>query len=93
LVDGKSSLVVFGDSDFATNAYFQQQANGNFFLNTINYLAEEEDLISIRPKQVDDRRLTLTQADVSTLFYLVVIAIPLLVVILGVVIFFKRNRA
>jgi ABC-type uncharacterized transport system involved in gliding motility auxiliary subunit len=93
LVKGKSALVIFGDSDFATNAYFQQQANGNLFLNTINYLAEEEDLISIRPKQVEDRRLTLTQADVSTLFYLVVIAIPLLVVILGVVIFFKRNRA
>jgi ABC-type uncharacterized transport system involved in gliding motility auxiliary subunit len=93
VVKGKSVLAVFGDSDFATNAYFNQQGNGNFFLNTINYLAEEEDLISIRPKQIDDRRLTLTQADVSTLFYLVVIAVPLLVVILGVVIFFKRNRA
>ncbi|MEJ2053159.1 MAG: GldG family protein [Calditrichaceae bacterium] len=90
---GKMALDIFGDSDFATNAYFKQQGNGNLFLNTINYLAEEEDLISIRPKQVDDSRLTLTQADVSTLFYLVVITIPLLVVILGVVIFFRRNRA
>lgn len=93
LAKGKLALAILGDSDFASNAYFQQQGNGNFFLNIINYLAEEEDLISIRPKQVDDRRLTLTQADVSTLFYLVVIAIPLLVVIFGVVIFFRRNRA
>lgn len=90
---GNSVAAIFGDSDFAKNAYFNQQGNGNLFLNTINFLAEEEDLISIRPKQPQDRRLTLTQADVSTIFYLVVITIPLLLVILGVVVFLKRNRA
>ncbi len=89
----KSILAVFGDSDFAMNGYFKNQGNANLFLNTINYLAEEEDMISIRPKQIEDRRLTLTQADVSALFYLVVIAIPLLVIILGVVIYYKRNRS
>lgn len=91
--DKKSVIAVFGDSDFAKNAYFTQQGNSNLFLNTINYLAEEEDLISIRPKKVDDRRLTLTQADVSSIFYLVVIAIPLVLIILGVVVFVKRNRS
>ncbi|MBD3224472.1 MAG: hypothetical protein GF313_07070 [Caldithrix sp.] len=91
--DQKSIAAIFGDSDFARNAYFSNQSNSDLFLNTINYLVEEEDLISIRPKQVDDRRLTLTQADVSTLFYLVVIAIPVIVVILGVVVFFRRNKA
>ena len=90
---GKSVLAVFGDSDFAKNGYFTQQGNSNLFLNTVNFLAEEEDLISIRPKQVDDRRLTLTQADVSSIFYLVVIAIPLLLIIFGVGIFIKRNKA
>lgn len=89
----KSILAVFGDSDFAMNGYFKNQGNANLFLNTINYLAEEEDMISIRPKQIEDRRLTLTQADVSALFYLVVIAIPLLVIILGVIIYYKRNRS
>ena len=92
LAKGKAVLAAYGDSDFAKNGYFKNQGNANLFLNTINFLAEEEDMISIRPKEVDDRRLTLTQADVSTLFYLVVIAIPLLVIIAGVVIFFKRNR-
>ena len=60
--------------------------------DTINYLAEEEDLISIRPKDFDDRRVTLTQAEVSTLFYLVVIAIPLLVVIAGVIFYIRRGK-
>ncbi len=88
----KTVLVIFGDSDFAKNGYFRNEGNSNLFLNTVNYLAEEEDLISIRPKQIDDRRLTMTQADVKSLFYLVVIAIPLLVIILGTVIYIRRNR-
>jgi ABC-type uncharacterized transport system involved in gliding motility auxiliary subunit len=90
--DGKMSLVVFGDSDFAKNGYWNNQQNADLFLNTINYLAEEEDLISIRPKEIDDRRVTLTQADVKTLFYLVVIAIPVLVIIAGVVLYVKRTK-
>jgi len=90
--DKKTSVAIFGDSDFASNGYFQNEGNANIFLNTINYLAEEEDLISIRPKDFDDRRVTLTQADVSTLFYLVVIAVPLLVVIAGVVFYIKRGK-
>ena len=49
-------------------------------------------MISIRPKDIDDRRVTLTQADVSTLFYLIVIAIPLLVVITGVTFYIRRGR-
>ena len=88
----KMALVTFGDSDFASNGYWKNQGNADIFLNTINYLAEEEDLISIRPKDIDDRRVTLTQADVKTLFYLVVIAIPLLVIIAGVVIYVRRGR-
>jgi ABC-type uncharacterized transport system involved in gliding motility auxiliary subunit len=90
--DGKTALAIFGDSDFAMNGHFDNQGNSDLFLNTINYLAEEEDMISIRPKQLDDRRLTLTQANVSSIFYLVVITVPVLVIILGVVIFLRRNR-
>ena len=88
----KLGLAIFGDSDFAKNGYWNKQGNSDLFLNTINYLAEEEDLISIRPKQIDDRRVTMTQAQVTTLFYLVVIAIPILVVITGVIIYIKRNK-
>ena len=90
--DKKMALAIFGDSDFASNGYFHNEGNANIFLNTVNYLAEEDDLISIRPKDIDDRRVTLTQADVSTLFYLIVIAIPLLVVITGVTFYIRRGR-
>ena len=56
------------DSD--EESYLQEDDSNLWDLTGI-YLAEEEDLISIRPKEFDDRRVTLTAADVSTLFYLV----------------------
>jgi ABC-type uncharacterized transport system involved in gliding motility auxiliary subunit len=90
--DKKTGLAVFGDSDFAKNGYWRNQGNADLFLNTVNYLAEEEDQISIRPKEFDDRRVTLTMADVKTIFYLVVIAIPLLVVVAGIVFYVKRGK-
>jgi ABC-type uncharacterized transport system involved in gliding motility auxiliary subunit len=90
--DKKMSLAIYGDSDFAINGYFNNQGNGDLFLNTINYLAEEEDLISIRPKDYEDRRVTLTQADIKMILYLVVIAFPLLVVIAGVVFYIRSGR-
>ena len=90
--DKKLGIAIYGDSDFAKNGYFKNQGNADLFLNTVNYLAEEEELISIRPKEVDDRRVTLTQAEVKIIFYLVVIAIPLLVIIAGVVLYIKRGK-
>ncbi|MCK4966672.1 GldG family protein, partial [bacterium] len=53
-------LVLFGDSDFASNAYTNMQGNMDLFLNVMGWLAEEEDLISIRPRNPEDRRLDLT---------------------------------
>lgn len=93
VVKGKAVAAIFGDSDFARNGYFNSQGNSNLFLNTVNFLAEEEDLISIRPREIEDRRLTMTQADVSTLLYLVVILIPVLMIIIGVVVYYRRNKA
>src|SRR5919204_421660 len=47
----KARLVVFGDSDFASNNYLNLSGNRDLFLNTVSWLAEEENLIAIRPKE------------------------------------------
>ena len=51
---------MFGDSDFAANALLGIQGNRDLFMNTVGWLSQQENLISIRPKEADDRRLTLT---------------------------------
>ncbi len=56
----ETRVAVVGDSDFAANAGLGIQGNRDLFLNTIGWLSQQENLISIRPKEADDRRLTLT---------------------------------
>ena len=87
----KAQVLIIGDSDFASNAYIRNSGNNDLFLNMLNWLAEEEDMITIRPKEIDDRRVNLTQKDSKLILYLCVIALPLLIVIGGVVVYFKRR--
>ena len=88
----KSRLVVFGDSDFATNAWFHFQKNGDLFLNSVNWLAEEEDLVAIRPRSPEDRRVNLTKAQSKMLFWIGVVLFPLAIVLVGIGVYAKRRR-
>ena len=74
----ESRLVVIGDSDFASNAMVQVGGNSDLFLNAANWLAQQENLIAIRPKSPEDRRLQLTQAQQTNVFWLTLVIIPLL---------------
>src|SRR2546426_947950 len=66
----ETRVVVFGDSDFAANASLQIQGNRDLFLNAIGWLSQQENLISIRPKEADDRRLVLTSAQQTNIMWL-----------------------
>ena len=88
----KARLVVFGDSDFASNGFFQAQGNGNLFLNTINWLAQDESFISIRPKAPEDRPITLTQTQGKMSFYVSVVFFPLSILIAGISVWMKRRK-
>lgn len=85
-------LVVFGDSDFATNRYFNAQGNGDMFMNAVNWLLQDEDLISVRPNQPEDRRVQMTQSQVRTVLILIVILLPVLILVAGGVIYWVRRR-
>ncbi|OPX25464.1 MAG: hypothetical protein B1H02_01435 [Candidatus Latescibacteria bacterium 4484_107] len=87
----QARLVVFGDSDFAKNRYFPQQGNGDLFLNCISWLAEEEELISIRPKEAGFNPINLTKAQGRNLFLFSVILLPLAVIVAGTVVYVKRR--
>ena len=56
-------LVVFGDSDFARNKYFFSSDNADLLLNSVNWLAEDYDLISVRPKLIPLRELVLNKRE------------------------------
>ena len=84
-------FVVIGTSGFLNNGMLHFQGNPDLALNSINWLTSDEDLISIRPKPPEDRRLNVTQRQLNVFAYLVLIAIPLIIIVGGVSIFLKRR--
>jgi ABC-type uncharacterized transport system involved in gliding motility auxiliary subunit len=84
-------FVVIGSSSFLENGYIPFQSNRDLAVNAINWLSSDEDLITIRPKEPEDRRLNATQAQMNVFEYTVLIGFPLLIIGWGISIFLKRR--
>jgi len=77
-------VAVFGDSDFATNTLLGFQGNKDLFLNSVAWLAQDADLISIRPKEPDDQRLVLTRNQQQNMLVLALLLIPGTFIVMGI---------
>jgi ABC-type uncharacterized transport system involved in gliding motility auxiliary subunit len=89
--NSQGRFVVVGSSSWAANSFINFNGNDDLALNTINWLASDEDLISIRPKQQEDRRITMTRAQLNLVRLTSQFALPLAVVIVGVGVWWKRR--
>jgi ABC-type uncharacterized transport system involved in gliding motility auxiliary subunit len=87
----ETRVAVFGDSDFAANYGLGISGNQDLFLNTVNWLAQQEGLISIRARDPEDRRLTLTADQQFRIQILSLLVIPGLVFAAGVWTWWKRR--
>ena len=84
-------FVVFGDSDFPSNFFYSYNSNGDFMLNSVNWLAEDVNLISIRPKPIALRQLFLTQRERDFIKWSSWLLIPGFVALMGVVVWWRRR--
>jgi ABC-type uncharacterized transport system involved in gliding motility auxiliary subunit len=89
----KARLVVYGTSNLAANQFLNLQGNRDFFLNTVSWLAEQEDLISIRPKDTRQTPVFLTSQQAQGVFLLPVVVLPGLVLLGGIFTFVRRRAA
>jgi ABC-type uncharacterized transport system involved in gliding motility auxiliary subunit len=90
--ENEARLVVIGDAGFVTNQNASpQMANLDLFLNAVNWLTEEEELISIRPKQPENRQLFLTATQINMTLLTSVIIIPLAVFTIGLGVWWKQR--
>ena len=87
----ETRMVVFGDSDFVSNGYLGIPGNRDLFLNSVNWLAQQENLISIRPKDPEDRRVSLTSDQAKLIFWLSILIIPGLILAAGVQTWWRRR--
>ena len=88
---GRSRIAVVGDADFATNSFFHILGNGNLFLNTVHYLAAQENLIGIEPRSYDLPRVNLTNRQMKGTFFLSVVLLPALLAVMGTAVWWKQR--
>jgi ABC-type uncharacterized transport system involved in gliding motility auxiliary subunit len=90
---GSGRFVVFGSSQWAANNFLgsRQIANRDLALNTFNWLTSDEDLISIRPREPEDRRLNISGNRMSLIFWWSVVLLPLTVVGAGLMVWWRRR--
>lgn len=85
-------LVVFGDSDFASDAFFDQYANGDMLINAIDWAAQQENLIDLTVNEPVERQLNMPSGPVQLILVLSLIClIPGAVVVAGVLAWIARK--
>ncbi|MFQ3584631.1 MAG: hypothetical protein SNJ85_06820, partial [Cyanobacteriota bacterium] len=87
----EARFVVIGNVNFAVNGNLLQQGNQDLFLNTLNWLTEQTDQISIRPKSITNRRLTLTRQNLNWLVLGSTVLLPLLALGSGAALWWQRR--
>lgn len=85
-------LVVIGDADFATNSVVRSAGNGDLFQNVVSWLADEGDLISIRPQEAATGTLLLTAQQMKMTFYTSVLILPAAILTIGLSVWRRRRR-
>jgi ABC-type uncharacterized transport system involved in gliding motility auxiliary subunit len=89
--NSQGRFVVAGSSSWAANRFLGFNGNGDLALNTMNWLSSDEDLISIRPKPPEDRRITMTRAQLNLVRITSQFVLPLIVVIIGTMVWWERR--
>jgi ABC-type uncharacterized transport system involved in gliding motility auxiliary subunit len=87
----ETRVALIGDSDFAANYALGIQGNRDLFLNTVNWLAQQENLIAIRPRESSDRRVTLTARQQTGIFWLSLLGIPAMALAAGIYTWTRRR--
>lgn len=84
-------FVVAGSSGWTANYILSFNGNRDLFMNMMNWLSSDEDLISIRPKEPEDRRLSLSSRQMKMVFYSSVIGVPLFIIAAGLSVWWRRR--
>jgi len=87
----KARVVVFGNSNLITNQFLQGPANLDVGLNTFSWVAQEENKISIHPKEDDMRVMNLSNVGASFIYYLTVWVMPIAILALGGWVWYRRR--
>ena len=91
LAERSSRIAIIGDSDFATNSFFHVLGNGNLFLNAVNYLTAQENLIGIEPRTRELPEINFTNRQMKGTFFLAVFLLPSILALIGTAVWWRQR--
>ena len=86
-------VVVIGDGDFLSNAFLGNGGNREFGQRIFDWLLQDDALIQIPDKGAPDRQLNLSQRAIGAIGLGFLVVLPLLLLLTGAFIFWRRRRA
>lgn len=88
---GEFKVAILGDNSFLTNQYLRQLYNDALGQSIVGWLAGQEELISIAPRVVRASRAFLGESEARTVFYLSVLVLPELILLCGIIVWWRRS--
>jgi len=89
--NSEGRFVIVGSSSWAANSFLKFNGNSDLALNAMNWLASDEDLISIRPKAEEDRKLTMTRAQFNWVRFSSQFLLPGALLFIGLSVWWRRR--
>lgn len=92
LQDREQHVVVIGSGHFLANSYLGNGSNLDFGINLINWLVEDENLITIQPRATLDSNLTMSKSALTVIVSVFLIILPLFFLVCGITVWWQRSR-
>ena len=89
--NSEGRFVVVGSSTWATNSFLKFNGNSDLALNAMNWLSSDEDLISIRPKAEEDRKITMTRSQFNWVRFSSQFLLPGALLLAGLSVWWRRR--
>jgi len=89
--NSEGRFVVVGSSAWPANSFITFNGNGDLALNALNWLSSDEDLISIRPKEQENRNVTMTRAQFNWVRLSSQFLLPGALLLAGVSVWWRRR--
>jgi hypothetical protein len=91
--EGETRIVVFGDSDLASNRHLRAVYNADLVLNAIHWATQREPAITLRPKVLNPDQFPLTPEQSLRMLYGVGLILPELCLIASGIVWLRRRGA
>jgi ABC-type uncharacterized transport system involved in gliding motility auxiliary subunit len=90
--DRQQRVIVVGSGSFLSNAYIDR-GNLQLGIAMVNWLAAEDDLVSIDPRPAADAHIEIEQTTLYAIALMFLLVLPVAFVLAGVIVWWRRRRA